>query len=44
MSKDIKKIIGDSIEELTKDIDNGYSDRIQKYFEWKAKFYKYSFW
>lgn len=42
--KNIKKIIDDSIEELIMDIEMGYSQRIEKYFEWKAKFHKYSFW
>ena len=43
MKQDAKAIIDSSIEELVADLDNGYSDRIEEYLSWKAKFHKYSF-
>jgi hypothetical protein len=44
MKNNSKELIDSSIKELTKDLDNGYSDRIKEYFEWKARFHNYSFW
>jgi Zn-dependent peptidase ImmA (M78 family) len=44
LMKEIKAIIADSIEELKEDLRKGHTDRIKKYFEWKAKFHRYSFW
>jgi hypothetical protein len=44
MKVDPKQLFNNAVKELKKDLDNGYSERIVKYFQWKAKFYNYSFW
>ena len=42
MNSKAKEIIDNAVKELVTDIGNGYSDRIVKFLEFKARFHKYS--